>query len=217
MLSSASRLAAALLAVAALVAAPAAAADADAALAFPDDIQQWSLLHWFSLASMRDEKDLTDASRVAVPHDSSDPQPYPLTLARLSRLVAAFTSAQLRAQNAALQRSEWWPPAEKAAVGSGSPRRRRRDRRLGGGQTPLRPTTPTLTADDFAGAHVTKARLAPRSVLYVFGDLHGAFHSLVRDMRALRTAGVLGQDLAVKHQNLLVFCGDFADRGLYGP
>jgi len=54
----------------------------------------------------------------------------------------------------------------------------------------------------------------------VFGDLHGAVHSFIRELQSLERMGYLTADLSVApahaHDFFMVFCGDYVDRGLYG-
>ncbi len=57
--------------------------------------------------------------------------------------------------------------------------------------------------------------LAPSRIL-IFGDVHGAFHSLVRDLAHLRELGSLDDDLKIIDKNLyIIFNGDFIDRSPY--
>lgn len=52
--------------------------------------------------------------------------------------------------------------------------------------------------------------------IFVFGDLHGALHSLVRDLKHLREINVLNEDLTLKDPNAyLLFNGDLIDRASY--
>jgi branched-chain amino acid transport system substrate-binding protein len=56
---------------------------------------------------------------------------------------------------------------------------------------------------------------SPTRVL-VFGDVHAAFHSLVRDLLHLRESGIIDDDLKILDKNLfIVFNGDFIDRSPY--
>jgi ABC-type branched-subunit amino acid transport system substrate-binding protein len=52
--------------------------------------------------------------------------------------------------------------------------------------------------------------------LFVWGDLHGAFHSLVRGLRELHKMGVMREDLTLADPNKkLVFIGDLVSRSPY--
>lgn len=52
--------------------------------------------------------------------------------------------------------------------------------------------------------------------LFVFGDLHGAFHSLVRNLRYLHSQKLLGDDLRLLNDStFLVFNGDVVSRSAY--
>jgi hypothetical protein len=73
------------------------------------------------------------------------------------------------------------------------------------------------------GAHapfVQRLELPPGSVVAVFGDLHGALHSLIRSLQSLVDAGYLTPDLTVAPAHARTFhvlvLGDFVDRGHYG-
>jgi len=50
------------------------------------------------------------------------------------------------------------------------------------------------------------------SKIVVFGDIQGAFHSLVRDLEELKRQGIIGEDLVVSKDCYIVFNGDFIDR-----
>lgn len=55
-----------------------------------------------------------------------------------------------------------------------------------------------------------------KTVIYVFGDLHGAFHSLVRDLEHLHERGVLDDNLRILDENTyIVFNGDAINRSPY--
>ncbi len=50
----------------------------------------------------------------------------------------------------------------------------------------------------------------------VFGDIHGSFHSLIRDIKYLRDSGSMNDELKLTDDHLfLVFNGDFIDRASY--
>jgi branched-chain amino acid transport system substrate-binding protein len=52
--------------------------------------------------------------------------------------------------------------------------------------------------------------------IVVFGDIHGSFHSLIRDLKYLRDNGSMTDDLKISSANLfLIFNGDFIDRASY--
>lgn len=53
-------------------------------------------------------------------------------------------------------------------------------------------------------------------LIYVFGDVHGAFHSMVRNLNYLKENNVIGDDLVLLDKNIfLVFNGDYIDRSPY--
>lgn len=57
---------------------------------------------------------------------------------------------------------------------------------------------------------------AHNSKFFVFGDIHGALHSLVRDLKQLRSMGILSDDLKVKDPtSYVIFNGDLIDRASY--
>lgn len=51
--------------------------------------------------------------------------------------------------------------------------------------------------------------------LYIFGDLHSAFHSLIRDLKYLEKLGVINDQLEVDEYSYLIFNGDVIDRSAY--
>lgn len=53
------------------------------------------------------------------------------------------------------------------------------------------------------------------SRVYIWGDLKGAYHSLVRDLIALRNEGVIGDDLVLQQEVYLVFLGNVIDQSPY--
>lgn len=55
-----------------------------------------------------------------------------------------------------------------------------------------------------------------KTKVYVFGDIHAALHSLVRDLRELAKRGVLSEELVVKDKDsFIIFNGDLIDRASY--
>jgi len=63
------------------------------------------------------------------------------------------------------------------------------------------------------GPFVAKKRLSLASYVAFFGDLHGELTALVTELRMLRKTNLLSEDLVLKGNVLLVFCGDLVDRG----
>lgn len=68
--------------------------------------------------------------------------------------------------------------------------------------------------------HLAKVLVPAGSRIAVFGDLHGAAHSFLRELAALQALGFLDAGLHVTsehaHDFYMVFCGDYVDRGVYG-
>lgn len=90
-----------------------------------------------------------------------------------------------------------------------------------------------LEADQSIAAHVdtlfdfngilpfmSKVVVPAGSKLAVFGDLHGAAQSFVRQLTSLQAQGYLSDDLTVapaqRGRFYMVFCGDWVDRGSFG-
>jgi ABC-type branched-subunit amino acid transport system substrate-binding protein len=49
--------------------------------------------------------------------------------------------------------------------------------------------------------------------VFIWGDLHGAFHSFVRDLSSLKKLGVISEDLVIREKNAnFVFIGDVVSR-----
>jgi Calcineurin-like phosphoesterase len=67
---------------------------------------------------------------------------------------------------------------------------------------------------------VSRYQYSPNTEVAVFGDIHGSFPSLLRDIDFLSTpAGgsfFVEDTLKLKPNKALVFCGDYTDRGVYG-
>jgi len=69
--------------------------------------------------------------------------------------------------------------------------------------------------------HVARILASEGSTVLLFGDLHGSLHSLLRILAGLRERGMLAEDLSIAPawrggRLVLVFLGDFVDRGAYG-
>ena len=65
--------------------------------------------------------------------------------------------------------------------------------------------------------HVLKLVLPPAAKVAVFGDFHGAVHSLVRELVGLAERGLLdAQTLRLAPGMHLLFLGDYVDRGAWG-
>lgn len=55
-----------------------------------------------------------------------------------------------------------------------------------------------------------------QSKIFVFGDMHGAFHSLIRDLTWFKEQGIINDNLKIiKPNHYMVFNGDAIDRGAY--
>ena len=66
------------------------------------------------------------------------------------------------------------------------------------------------------GRYVLKMKPAPGSSLYIWGDLQGAFHSLVRDLQELYSQGIIDERFHIKSANVyFVFNGDLVNRSAY--
>ena len=64
---------------------------------------------------------------------------------------------------------------------------------------------------------VQRVLLPKGSIVAVFGDLHGSYHSFIRSLNSLVEQGYLDNNLKVKVSNFfMLFLGDYVDRGLYG-
>lgn len=74
--------------------------------------------------------------------------------------------------------------------------------------------------DDSGGAllpHVARVEFPRGAEVHVFGDLHGAFHSLLRTLWGLVDAGALEpRTLRMLAPHYLLFMGDYVDRGAHG-
>ncbi|MGB8366781.1 MAG: ABC transporter substrate-binding protein [Candidatus Babeliales bacterium] len=67
-----------------------------------------------------------------------------------------------------------------------------------------------------SGRYVARVELAKPAKLYIWGDLHGAFHSLVRDLDWLQKKNIITEDLKIVNpDHYFVFNGDAIDRSPY--
>ena len=70
--------------------------------------------------------------------------------------------------------------------------------------------------NSFAGRFILKLNPKPETKFIIWGDLHGAFHSLIRDLIALKNQGVINDDLKIIDQNYyFIFNGNVIDRSPY--
>ena len=67
--------------------------------------------------------------------------------------------------------------------------------------------------EQLSGPFIAKKRLPASSNVAFFGDLHGNLEAFVAELRLLQTSNILGDDLVVAGNNLIVLCGDLVDRG----
>ncbi len=68
----------------------------------------------------------------------------------------------------------------------------------------------------YIGRFVQKIAPTPASQFIIIGDLHGAFHSLVRDLTSLKEMGIIDEDLTmVKPDHYLIFNGNVVSRSPY--
>ncbi|PKN03287.1 hypothetical protein CVU75_03015 [Candidatus Dependentiae bacterium HGW-Dependentiae-1] len=72
-----------------------------------------------------------------------------------------------------------------------------------------------FNAQKFLHCYVQKMRLKEHDSVYMFGDLHGDVHSLIRGLQKLHEEGVLNDDFTLKENCYLVFLGDYGDRGMW--
>jgi hypothetical protein len=65
--------------------------------------------------------------------------------------------------------------------------------------------------------YVQKLVVPAHSKIFMFGDLHGKIHSLMRLLAALKSQHIIDDNFAIKPSNVyFMFLGDYVDRGLYG-
>lgn len=66
------------------------------------------------------------------------------------------------------------------------------------------------------GRYVQVLKTEPGMKFVIFGDLHGAFHSLVRDLQKLKKMDIIDENFVIKNSNVyLVFNGNVATRAPY--
>lgn len=74
----------------------------------------------------------------------------------------------------------------------------------------------TRERQNLTGRQVAKLIIDQPITLYIFGDVQGAFHSLIRSLTFLKERNVLDDDLTLIQPNTyIVFNGDFVDRSAY--
>ena len=61
-----------------------------------------------------------------------------------------------------------------------------------------------------------KVVVNPSSTLFVFGDVHGSVHSLIRNLDRIKDQGFFDNNFHLKENVYFFFLGDFTDRGRYG-
>ena len=71
---------------------------------------------------------------------------------------------------------------------------------------------------DLQSPFVRRVRVRRGERIYVFGDLHGSVHSLLRSLLRLLAMGVLTDSWTLSNPSVdrVLFLGDLVDRGLYG-
>ena len=76
----------------------------------------------------------------------------------------------------------------------------------------------TFEKNEKACAYVQKLVVAPKSKICFMGDIHGALHSLLRNLWRLLVKGYLKDNFELKDKKkiYMVFFGDYVDRGIYG-
>ena len=79
----------------------------------------------------------------------------------------------------------------------------------------LKQITRYYELNGFIGQFILKIEPTPDSEFVVFGDLHGAFHSFVRDLQFLQIRGMIGKDLLIKKNCYFVFNGNVVDQSPY--
>jgi hypothetical protein len=60
---------------------------------------------------------------------------------------------------------------------------------------------------------VAKTTFPEKTQVALFGDLHGALSPFLIELKQLIASGAMSDDLVVKPEHALVFCGDILDRG----
>ncbi len=78
--------------------------------------------------------------------------------------------------------------------------------------------SPTHDVRNFLFKPYAQRLVAPSGTqVFMFGDLHGSVHSLVRDLEKLRDLGYIDNSFKIsKKGTYLLFLGDYIDRGIYG-
>ncbi len=69
--------------------------------------------------------------------------------------------------------------------------------------------------NSYLGRFIFKLDSRPGSKFIIFGDLHGAFHSFVRDLRYLELHGIINEDLSLNSNYYFVFNGNVIDKSPY--
>ncbi len=80
-------------------------------------------------------------------------------------------------------------------------------------KTILTTVTTQRKNDHLSGRFVSKLACSSNTDIYIWGDVHGSFHSLVRGLLWLHEQGIIDQLLTISKPNVyFVFNGDFIDR-----
>lgn len=78
---------------------------------------------------------------------------------------------------------------------------------------------PSEPAEPALYPHISRLQFETGTELAIFGDIHGSFPSLLRDLRVMSTpagGSFLDNKLTLAPKKVLVFNGDYTDRGVYG-
>ncbi len=74
----------------------------------------------------------------------------------------------------------------------------------------------TRERQNLSGRHVAKLLIDKPVNVYVFGDIQGALHSLIRSMTFLKEKNIIDNDMIITQPDTyIVFNGDFIDRSAY--
>jgi len=82
--------------------------------------------------------------------------------------------------------------------------------------TLLTTLTQKRSSEELIRNKVAALKAAPGTNIYIFGDLQGAFHSLLRDLNELKRRNIIGDNFKIKDPNsFFVFNGNQIDRSPY--
>jgi hypothetical protein len=80
-------------------------------------------------------------------------------------------------------------------------------------KTALETTTKIQQQAGYEGNLIYKIQTEPASKFVIFGNMQGAFHSLVRCLTKIKELGIIGEDLKMcSPNNYIIFMGDVIDR-----